>query len=55
MIRSVNEGIPLVVSRPTAPATLAIRRIAQAIIGVDGTMPATEATKPERRGLFGRR
>lgn len=55
MIRSVNEGIPLVVSRPTAPATLAIRRIAQAIIGVDGTMPAAEAPKPERRGLFGRR
>lgn len=53
MIRSVNEGIPLVVSRPTAPATLAMKRIAQVVIGADHA-PAVER-KPERRGLFGRR
>jgi len=53
MIRSVNEGIPLVVSRPTAPATLAMKRIAQVVIGADHA-PVVER-KPERRGLFGRR
>lgn len=53
MIRSVNEGIPLVVSRPTAPATLAMRRIAQVVIGADDS--PVVVNKPEKRGLFGRR
>lgn len=53
MIRSVNEGVPIVISRPTTPASVALRRIAQAVIGVDHA-PVAEA-KPERRGLFGRR
>lgn len=53
MIRSVNEGVPIVVSRPTSPATVALRRIAQAVIGVDQA-PVT-ARKQQRRGMFGRR
>lgn len=52
MIRSVNEGVPLVISRPTSPAALAMHRIAQAVIGIEPTaLPHTR----ERRGIFGRR
>lgn len=53
MIRSVNEGIPLVISRPTSPTSIALRRVAQAVIGVE--QMAASPRKPERRGLFGRR
>jgi pilus assembly protein CpaE len=53
MIRSVNEGIPLVVSRPASPASAAMRRVAQAVIGIDAATTGQRA-KP-RRGLFGRR
>ena len=53
MIRSVNEGVPLVMSRPASPAALALRRIAQAVIGIDQQAPV--AKRQERRKLFGRR
>ena len=53
MIRSVNEGVPLVVARPASPAASAMRRVAQAVIGVEQSAPA--ARKPERRRIFGRR
>ncbi|HEY8171102.1 MAG TPA: hypothetical protein VIH24_08395 [Candidatus Limnocylindria bacterium] len=53
MIRSVNEGVPLALSHPESPATAAMRRLAQALIGVE-QMTVSE-TKPERRGLFSRR
>jgi pilus assembly protein CpaE len=53
MIRSVNEGVPLVISRPTSPVAAALRRVAQAVIGIQHEAPA--ARKPERKGLFGRR
>lgn len=53
MIRSVNEGVPLVVARPGSPAALAMRRIAQAVIGIDQQAPL--AKRQERRRLFGRR
>ncbi len=52
MIRSVNEGVPLVMSRPSTPAALAMRRLAQAVIGIE--QPQVVA-KPERRRIFGRR
>ena len=52
IIRSVNEGVPLVMSRPSSPAAIAMRRIAQAVIGIE--QPEV-ATKPERRRIFGRR
>jgi pilus assembly protein CpaE len=52
MIRSVNEGIPLVTSRPTLPAALAMRRLAQAVIGIE--QPQVVA-KRERRRIFSRR
>ncbi len=53
MIRSVNEGVPLVMARPGSPASLALRRVAQAVIGVDVT--PTDEPRQQRRGLFGRR
>ena len=53
MIRSVNEGVPIVIGHPVSPVTVAMRRVAQAIIGVE-QMPVADR-KPERRGLFGRR
>ena len=52
MIRSVNEGVPLVMSRPSSPAALAMRRLAQAVIGIE--QPEAVA-KQERRRIFGRR
>jgi pilus assembly protein CpaE len=52
MIRAVNEGVPLVISRPTSPASLALRRIAHAVLGAEvAPAPARE----ERRRIFGRR
>ncbi len=53
MIRSVNEGVPIALGHPEAPATLAMRRVAQAIIGVQHQ--ALADAKPERRRIFGRR
>jgi pilus assembly protein CpaE len=53
MIRSVNEGIPLVISRPASPATLALHRVAQAVMGVERVDQAASAKR--RRGLFRRR
>jgi pilus assembly protein CpaE len=51
MIRSVNEGVPLVISRPSSPATIAMRRVAQATLGIQAS---TTERKPQRRGLFRR-
>ena len=54
MIRSVNEGVPLVIGRPTSPATAALRRVAQAVIGIE-QQQASLPKKRARRGIFGRR
>ncbi len=53
MIRSVNEGIPLVIARPASPAASAMRRVAQAVIGIE--QPTPTAGKQQRRRMFGRR
>lgn len=53
IIRSVNEGVPLVIARPASAATAAMRRLAQAVIGIEAPRPAT--AKKERKSLFGRR
>lgn len=52
MIRSVNEGVPLVIGRPSSPAALALRRVAEAVIGIEE--PATSESNRRRR-LFRRR
>jgi len=54
MIRSVNEGVPLVIGRPASPATVALRRVAQAVIGIE-QQQAAPAKKQARRSLFKRR
>jgi len=53
MIRAVNEGVPIVIGHPTSPAAGAMRRVAQAIIGIE--QMAMPERAPQRRGLFGRR
>ncbi len=53
MIRAVNEGVPIAISHPASPAAGAMRRVAQAIIGIEQmSLPDRPA---QRRGLFGRR
>jgi pilus assembly protein CpaE len=52
MIRAVNEGVPVVTSRPLSPASHAMRTVAQAVLGIE-TRVASEP--PARGGLFGRR
>ena len=53
IIRSVNEGVPLVMARPASAAAAAMRRLAQAVIGIEA--PTRAAAKKERRSLFSRR
>jgi pilus assembly protein CpaE len=53
IIRSVNEGVPLVMARPASAAAAAMRRLAQAVIGIEA--PTRAAAKKERRSIFNRR
>lgn len=50
MIRSVNEGVPLVIRRPGSPAAIAMRTVAHAVIGTEEPAP-----RRRKRGLFSRR
>jgi pilus assembly protein CpaE len=53
MIRAVNEGVPVVTGRPAAPVSLALHRLAQAVVGIQNeTEGSREASR--RRGLFRR-
>jgi MinD-like ATPase involved in chromosome partitioning or flagellar assembly len=52
MIRSVNEGAPIVLSRPSSPAGLAIQRLAAALVGAE--LRSTARPSKERRPLFSR-
>ena len=52
MMRAVNEGVPIVIGRPASPATAAMRRVAQATMGIQA--PASQPAKSGRRGLFRR-
>jgi pilus assembly protein CpaE len=58
MIRAVNEGVPVVYSRPSSPASQAIGALTLAIVGAEWRQgsPAKKAPAPRRGGLrFGRR
>jgi MinD-like ATPase involved in chromosome partitioning or flagellar assembly len=57
MIRAVNEGVPVVFSRPSSPASQAIGTLTLAIVGAEWRQgPAKEKAEPRRSGLrFGRR
>jgi pilus assembly protein CpaE len=56
MIRAVNEGVPVVTSRPGSPVAVALTKVAQAIVGIQ-----TEVHEPsdhdqhKRRSIFARR
>jgi pilus assembly protein CpaE len=52
MMRAVNEGVPIVIGRPASPATAALRRVAQATMGIQAA--ASQPAKSGRRGLFRR-
>jgi pilus assembly protein CpaE len=55
MIRAVNEGVPLVISKPATLAAAAIRTVAQNIMGINAQATRAE-TAPQRKGFrFGRR
>ncbi|HEX3220413.1 MAG TPA: AAA family ATPase [Candidatus Limnocylindria bacterium] len=54
MIRAVNEGVPVVTSRPGSPVAMALQKVAQAIIGIQTEAPAAPATQ-RRRSIFARR
>ena len=55
MIRAVNEGVPVVTSRPGTPVALALHRLAQAVVGIPNEPEADAGQPAKRRGLFGRR
>ena len=58
MIRAVNEGVPLVFSRPSSPASQAIQALAVAIVGAESRQRTqlALAPAPKRGGLrLGRR
>jgi len=52
MIRSVNEGTPIVLSKPSSPVGLAIQRLVTALVGAE--LRATSKPAKERRPLFSR-
>jgi pilus assembly protein CpaE len=56
MIRAVNEGVPVVTSRPGSPVALALTKVAQAIVGIE-TQPrgVSEREEHKRRSIFARR
>ncbi len=51
MIRAVNEGVPVVIGRPTSAVTQALRGLVQAILGIE---VASGKAKPEKRGFLHR-
>jgi len=55
MIRAVNEGVPVVTSRPASPVAMALHKVAQAIIGAQTEAPVIAAPPQRRRSIFARR
>jgi MinD-like ATPase involved in chromosome partitioning or flagellar assembly len=55
MIRAVNEGVPVVTSRPGTPVAMALHRLAQAVVGIPNEAARPGAAPDKRkRGLFRR-
>jgi pilus assembly protein CpaE len=51
MIRAVNEGVPVVYSRPSSPASIAVGRLTLAIVGAEWRQGSTpKASPPPRKG-----
>jgi pilus assembly protein CpaE len=54
MIRASNEGVPVVLSRPTSPAAHALQRLAQTLLGIETHAPG-DGKRAGRRSVFSRR
>jgi pilus assembly protein CpaE len=52
MTRSVNEGAPIILSKPSSPVGLAIQRLTTALVGAE--LRSTSKPGKERRALFSR-
>ena len=55
MIRAVNEGVPVVTSRPGSPVAAALHTMAQAIVGIQNETREGRQREGRRRGIFTRR
>ena len=55
MIRAVNEGVPVVTSRPASQVAAALRTMAQAIVGIQSESKAEKGRDQRRRSIFARR
>jgi pilus assembly protein CpaE len=56
MIRAVNEGVPVVTSRPGSPVAMALTKVAQAIVGIQTDAPEGPGRgRQRRRSIFARR
>ena len=55
MIRAVNEGVPVTISRPASPASLALGQLAQVLLGAAPASTTDTSADKRRKGLFGRR
>ena len=53
-LKAVNEGVPVVLGSPKSAPAEKLRVLANMILGGAATATATQASKKERRGLFGR-
>ena len=54
MIRAVNEGVPVVTSRPGTPVAMALHRLAQAVVGIPSEPRPGAGSAQKRKGLFRR-
>ena len=55
MIRAVNEGVPVVTSRPSSPVSAALHTMAQAIVGIQEESRDARQSQQRRRSIFARR
>lgn len=52
MLAAVNEGMPIVLSRPSSQTTAALRQLSQLVLGAEA---AADGAAPQRRRFFRRR
>ena len=55
MIRAVNEGVPVVTSRPGSPVALALHQMSQAMVGIQTESKDDKPRDQRRRSIFSRR
>jgi pilus assembly protein CpaE len=55
MIRAVNEGVPVVTSRPGSPVAMALHKMTQALVGIQTESRDDKSGGSRRRSIFARR